>query len=217
MRTAKGGIYNFVTKRGQCRGDRSKISWTQVETGSAITWKYPSCVLLGADSVGEFYSVALTNNRQQAGHRHQDDPCRPAQPFDDCEQGDAALAIPPTATAGLCRSGPRRWVRRTTASGDSMLIGDQPPPTRTPTSAPSSRTRRWSTKPVPVASLPTSSFYLQSRGIGFEAAVSMMVSGLLPRCVQPVADGICRRSRQAARPQTRRFRRLNALTGFLPL
>ncbi|MFN7900921.1 MAG: Fe-S cluster assembly protein SufB, partial [Synechococcaceae cyanobacterium] len=62
----KGGIYNFVTKRGQCRGDRSRISWTQVETGSAITWKYPSCVLLGADSVGEFYSVALTNNRQQA-------------------------------------------------------------------------------------------------------------------------------------------------------
>ncbi|MEB3353898.1 MAG: Fe-S cluster assembly protein SufB, partial [Cyanobacteriota bacterium] len=62
----RGGIYNFVTKRGQCRGARSKISWTQVETGSAITWKYPSCVLQGADSVGEFYSVALTNNRQQA-------------------------------------------------------------------------------------------------------------------------------------------------------
>ncbi|HXH64525.1 MAG TPA: Fe-S cluster assembly protein SufB [Mariprofundaceae bacterium] len=62
----RGGIYNFVTKRGECRGARSKISWTQVETGSAITWKYPSCVLLGEDSVGEFYSVALTNNRQQA-------------------------------------------------------------------------------------------------------------------------------------------------------
>lgn len=62
----KGGIYNFVTKRGLCAGDRSKISWTQVETGSAITWKYPSCVLKGDDSVGEFYSVALTNNRQQA-------------------------------------------------------------------------------------------------------------------------------------------------------
>jgi Fe-S cluster assembly protein SufB len=61
-----GGIYNFVTKRGQCRGARSRISWTQVETGSAITWKYPSCVLQGADSVGEFYSVALTNNCQQA-------------------------------------------------------------------------------------------------------------------------------------------------------
>jgi len=62
----RGGIYNFVTKRGECRGARAKISWTQVETGSAITWKYPSCVLLGEDSVGEFYSVALTNNRQQA-------------------------------------------------------------------------------------------------------------------------------------------------------
>ncbi len=62
----KGGIYNFVTKRGLCKGRNSKISWTQVETGSAITWKYPSCVLLGENSVGEFYSVALTNNRQQA-------------------------------------------------------------------------------------------------------------------------------------------------------
>ncbi len=62
----RGGIYNFVTKRGACRGKRSKISWTQVETGSAITWKYPSCILQGDDSVGEFYSVAVTNNRQQA-------------------------------------------------------------------------------------------------------------------------------------------------------
>ena len=64
--TGKGGIYNFVTKRGICRGDRSKISWTQVETGSAITWKYPSCILKGKDSVGEFYSVAVTNGAQQA-------------------------------------------------------------------------------------------------------------------------------------------------------
>ncbi|MDE2560743.1 MAG: Fe-S cluster assembly protein SufB [Sphingomonadales bacterium] len=62
----KGGIYNFVTKRALCQGKRSKVSWTQVETGSAITWKYPSCVLNGEDSVGEFYSVAVTNNRQQA-------------------------------------------------------------------------------------------------------------------------------------------------------
>ena len=62
----KGGIYNFVTKRGACRGVNSKISWTQVETGSAITWKYPSCILQGDNSVGEFYSVALTNNHQQA-------------------------------------------------------------------------------------------------------------------------------------------------------
>lgn len=65
-KNGKGGIYNFVTKRGICRGDNSKISWTQVETGSAITWKYPSCILLGDNSVGEFYSVAVTNNHQQA-------------------------------------------------------------------------------------------------------------------------------------------------------
>lgn len=65
-RNGNGGIYNFVTKRGLCRGHRSKLSWTQVETGSAITWKYPSCILKGDDSVGEFYSVAVTNNYQQA-------------------------------------------------------------------------------------------------------------------------------------------------------
>ena len=62
----KGGIYNFVTKRGVCRGSNSKISWTQVETGSAVTWKYPSCILEGDNTVGEFYSVAITNNYQQA-------------------------------------------------------------------------------------------------------------------------------------------------------
>ena len=62
----KGGIYNFVTKRGLCKGKNSKISWTQVETGSAITWKYPSCILKGENSVGEFYSIAITNNHQKA-------------------------------------------------------------------------------------------------------------------------------------------------------
>src|SRR6201984_3115561 len=61
----RGGIYNFVTKRGACVGARSKISWTQVETGSAITWKYPSCILRGDDSTGEFYSIAISNGRQQ--------------------------------------------------------------------------------------------------------------------------------------------------------
>jgi len=65
-RQGKGGVYNFVTKRGICKGDNSKISWTQVETGSAITWKYPSCILKGNNTVGEFYSVAVVNNYQQA-------------------------------------------------------------------------------------------------------------------------------------------------------
>jgi Fe-S cluster assembly protein SufB len=73
----KGGIYNFVTKRGKCLGVNSKVSWTQVETGSAITWKYPGCILQGDNSIGEFYSVALTNNYQQGGYGNQDDPhCR---------------------------------------------------------------------------------------------------------------------------------------------
>ncbi len=71
-----GGIFNFVTKRGDCRGDRSKISWTQVETGSAITWKYPSCVLRGDQSRGEFYSIAISNGRQQVELRHKNDPSR---------------------------------------------------------------------------------------------------------------------------------------------
>ena len=62
----KGGVFNFVTKRGMCKGESSKISWTQIETGSAITWKYPSCILRGDNSTGEFYSVAVTNNHQQA-------------------------------------------------------------------------------------------------------------------------------------------------------
>jgi Fe-S cluster assembly protein SufB len=70
----KGGIYNFVTKRGDCRGNNSKISWTQVETGSAITWKYPSCILRGDNSRGEFYSIAVSNGYQQVDSRHQDDP-----------------------------------------------------------------------------------------------------------------------------------------------
>ena len=65
-KSGKGGIYNFVTKRGRCLGVKSKISWTQVEVGAAITWKYPSCILQGDDSIGEFYSVALTNGKMQA-------------------------------------------------------------------------------------------------------------------------------------------------------
>ena len=75
-----GGIYNFVTKRGECRGRNSHISWTQVETGSAITWKYPSCVLRGDDSIGEFYSVATDQQLPAGRHRHQDDPHRREHP-----------------------------------------------------------------------------------------------------------------------------------------
>ena len=83
----RGGIYNFVTKRGDCRGANSKISWTQVETGSAITWKYPSCILRGDDSRGEFYSIAISNGHQAGRQRHQDDPSRQEHDQPDHLQG----------------------------------------------------------------------------------------------------------------------------------
>ena len=88
----KGGIYNFVTKRGACRGVNSKISWTQVETGSAITWKYPSCLLMGDHSVGEFYSVALTNNYQQADTGTKMIHIGKNTTIDDCVEGDFGRA-----------------------------------------------------------------------------------------------------------------------------
>ncbi len=89
----RGGIYNFVTKRGACRGARSKISWTQVETGSAITWKYPSVILQGDDSVGEFYSVAVTNNRQQADTGTKMIAYRPQHAQHDRQQGHQRRAL----------------------------------------------------------------------------------------------------------------------------
>ncbi len=112
----RGGIYNFVTKRGACRGARSKISWTQVETGSAITWKYPSCVLQGDDSVGEFYSVAVTNNRQQAdtGTKmiHIGKRTRAAR----SSPRASAPAIPTTPIAAWCACCRRPRARATTRS-----------------------------------------------------------------------------------------------------
>ena len=89
----RGGIFNFVTKRGDCRGPRSKISWTQVETGSAITWKYPSCILRGDDSRGEFYSIAISNGRQQVEFRHQDDPSRQEHDEQDHLEGHCGGAL----------------------------------------------------------------------------------------------------------------------------
>jgi Fe-S cluster assembly protein SufB len=102
----KGGIYNFVTKRGICRGERARISWTQVETGSAITWKYPSCILKGDDSVGEFYSVALTNNHQQAdtGTKMIHIGATPAAPSSPRASAPDAAATPTAAWSRSCRA-----------------------------------------------------------------------------------------------------------------
>ena len=132
-----GGIYNFVTKRGQCRGDRSRISWTQVETGSAITWKYPSCVLQGADSVGEFYSVALTNNCQQADTGTKMVHVGPRTRSTIVSKGISA-GRSSNSYRGLVQMGPNAKGARNYSQCDSMLIGDQAAANTYPTSVRSS-------------------------------------------------------------------------------
>ena len=120
----KGGVYNFVTKRGHCRGVNSKISWTQVETGSAITWKYPSCVLSGDNSVGEFYSVAVTNNYQQAdtGTKmiHLGRNTRSTIISKGISAGHSSNAY-----RGLVRVGEKADNARNYSQCDSLLLGDQ--------------------------------------------------------------------------------------------
>jgi Fe-S cluster assembly protein SufB len=171
-----GGIYNFVTKRGQCRGDRSHISWTQVETGSAITWKYPSCVLQGADSVGEFYSVALTNNRQQADTGSKMIHVGPRTRSTIVSKGISA-GHSSNSYRGLVQMGPKAVGARNYSQCDSMLIGDQAAANTYPyirsQQPDASIEHEASTCRISADQL----FYLQSRGIGFEEAVSMMVSG----------------------------------------
>jgi Fe-S cluster assembly protein SufB len=119
----KGGIYNFVTKRGACRGARSKISWTQVETGSAITWKYPSCILQGEDSVGEFYSVAITNNYQQADTGTKMFHIGPRTKSTIVSKGISAGRGQNTYR-GLVRIGAKAHGARNFTQCDSLLIGD---------------------------------------------------------------------------------------------
>jgi Fe-S cluster assembly protein SufB len=119
----KGGIYNFVTKRGACRGARSKISWTQVETGSAITWKYPSCILQGEDSVGEFYSVAITNNYQQADTGTKMFHIGPRTKSTIVSKGISA-GHGQNTYRGLVRIGAKAHGARNFTQCDSLLIGD---------------------------------------------------------------------------------------------
>ena len=171
-----GGIYNFVTKRGQCRGARSHISWTQVETGSAITWKYPSCVLQGEDSSGEFYSVALTNNRQQADTGTKMIHVAPGTRSTIISKGISAGSSS-NSYRGLVQIGPKAVGARNYSQCDSMLIGDKA----------AANTFPYLRSQQPDASIEHEAstcrisedqlFYLQSRGIGLEESVSMMVSG----------------------------------------
>ena len=120
----KGGIYNFVTKRGDCRGDNSKISWTQVETGSAITWKYPSCILRGANSVGEFYSVAVANNYQQADTGTKMIHIGPGTRSTIVSKGISAGKAQ-NAYRGLVKVHPSASGSRNYTQCDSLLIGKQ--------------------------------------------------------------------------------------------
>ncbi|MFS8884842.1 Fe-S cluster assembly protein SufB [Synechococcus sp. H70.2] len=172
----KGGIYNFVTKRGLCQGANSKISWTQVETGSAITWKYPSCVLVGENSVGEFYSVALTNHYQQAdtGTKmiHIGRNTRSKIISKGISAGHSRNSY-----RGLVKIGPKAEGARNFSQCDSLLIGDQCSANTFPYIEVQNNTAKVeheaSTSKIGEEQL----FYFQSRGISVEDAVSMIISG----------------------------------------
>ena len=172
----KGGIYNFVTKRGACRGARAKISWTQVETGSAITWKYPSCILEGDNSVGEFYSVAITNNRQQADT---------GTKMIHIGRNTRSTIISKGISAGrgqntyrgLVRVQPRAEGARNYTQCDSLLIGDRCGAHTVPyieVRNPSARVEHEATtSKISDDQL----FYCRQRGIKDEDALSLIVNG----------------------------------------
>jgi Fe-S cluster assembly protein SufB len=172
----RGGIYNFVTKRGKCLGVNSKISWTQVETGSAITWKYPSCILQGDNSVGEFYSVALTNNYQQADT---------GTKMIHLGKNTTSTIVSKGISAGRGQNTYRGMVKilkgaeraRNYTQCDSLLIGDQCGAHTFPYIEVKNSSARMeheaSTSKIGEDQL----FYLQQRGLKTEDAVSMIVNG----------------------------------------
>jgi Fe-S cluster assembly protein SufB len=172
----KGGIYNFVTKRGACRGARSKISWTQVETGSAITWKYPSCVLHGEDSVGEFYSVAVTNNHQQADT---------GTKMIHIGKGSRSTIISKGISAGHSNNTYRGLVRmlpsaanaRNFTQCDSLLIGDQCGAHTVPYIESRNRTATVEHEATTSKIADDQLFYCRQRGLSEEDAVGLIVNG----------------------------------------
>lgn len=172
----RGGIYNFVTKRGDCRGDRAKISWTQVETGSAITWKYPSCILRGADSVGEFYSVAVTRGKQQADTGTKMIHIGPNSRSTIVSKGISA-GEGQQAYRGLVRMSKRAENARNHTQCDSLLIGDRCAAHTYPyieVKNPSAKVEHEATtSKIGEDQL----FYCRSRGLSEEDAVSLIVNG----------------------------------------
>ena len=171
-----GGIYNFVTKRGACRGARSHISWTQVETGSAITWKYPSCILQGEDSVGEFYSVAVTNNHQQADT---------GTKMIHIGRGSRSTIVAKTISAGqsdstyrgLVRMMPKASGARNFTQCDSLLIGDRCGAHTVPYIENRNMTARVEHEATTSKISEDQMFYCRQRGLSQEDAVGLIVNG----------------------------------------
>jgi Fe-S cluster assembly protein SufB len=171
-----GGIYNFVTKRGACRGRNSKISWTQVETGSAITWKYPSCILIGDNSVGEFYSVAITNNYQQADT---------GTKMIHIGRNTSSTIISKGISAGHGQNTYRGLVRiqpgaagaRNYTQCDSMLIGDQCGAHTVPYIESRNPTAQVEHEATTAKISEDQLFYCRQRGLSDEDAVSLIVNG----------------------------------------
>ncbi|MEZ5961309.1 MAG: Fe-S cluster assembly protein SufB [Hyphomonadaceae bacterium] len=179
----KGGIYNFVTKRGDCRGKRSKISWTQVETGSAITWKYPSCVLRGDESSGEFYSIAVTNGRQQAdtGTKmiHLGKNTRSRIISKGISAGRSSNAYRGLVSAHAKAKGARNFTQC-----DSLLIGDQCAAHTVPYVETRTPDAQFEHEATTTKLSDDQLFYLRSRGIPEEEAVALLVNGFVREVLQ---------------------------------
>ena len=179
----KGGIYNFVTKRGACRGKRSRISWTQVETGSAITWKYPSVILEGDDSVGEFYSVAVVNNYQQADtgtkmiHLGKNTKSTIISKGISAGRGQATYR-------GLVRLQPKAENARNHTQCDSLLIGDKCGGHTVPYIEVRNSTARSEHEATTSKISDDQLFYCRSRGLSTEDAVSLIVNGFCKEVLQ---------------------------------
>jgi len=179
----KGGIYNFVTKRAMCAGARSKVSWTQVETGSAITWKYPSCILKGADSVGEFYSVALTNNMQQADT---------GTKMIHIGAGSRSTIVSKGISAGRSNNTYRGLVRvqsgaenvRNFTQCDSLLLGDKCGAHTVPYIEVRNPTAQIEHEATTSKISDDQLFYAMSRGLSQEDAVALIVNGFAREVLQ---------------------------------
>jgi Fe-S cluster assembly protein SufB len=178
-----GGIYNFVTKRGLCRGKNSKISWTQVETGSAITWKYPSCILQGDNSVGEFYSIAITNNFQQADtgtkmiHLGKNTTSRIISKGISAGKSDQMYR-------GLVRMGPKAEGARNYTQCDSLLVGDKCGAHTVPYIEAKNKSALVEHEATTSKINEEQMFYLRQRGIPTEAAIALVVNGFCREVLQ---------------------------------